>query len=157
MPLSSPSPLQSAANALCDTLSQSPPPPLPAILQHFTSTATAYEHGLPQLTPFLGRELPIPDYFTILADSLSFRNMQFKEYIVDEASGKVFVRGTGRFIWTATGEAWDECFVYLLDFVKDAGGMWKVGRYQVWADSGAAYLARIGRLKKVQGGEEELV
>lgn len=105
--------------------------------------------------------------------------MQFKEYIVDEGNDKVFVRGTGRFIWTTTGDAWDECFVYLLDFVEGRDG-WKVGRYQVWADSGAgefsfcferwrmwgswadasviAYLARIGELKKVQSGEgEELV
>ncbi|PUU77779.1 hypothetical protein B9Z19DRAFT_1127815 [Tuber borchii] len=156
MPGPSPSPLLTAATALCSTLSQSPPPPLPTILQHFTETATAYEHGLPQLAPFLGRELPIPDYFNILADNLSFRNMQFKEYIVDEENHKVFVRGTGRFIWTTTGDAWDECFVYLLDFVKGGGGDgWKVGRYQVWADSGAAYLARIGKLKKVQSGEGE--
>jgi len=66
--------------------------------------------------------------------------MQFKEYIVDEGNAKVFVRGTGRFVWTTTGEAWHECFVYLLDFVKDGDGDgdgWKVGRYQVWADSGA--------------------
>ena len=66
--------------------------------------------------------------------------MQFKEYIVDEGNNKVFVRGTGRFIWTTTGDAWDECFVYLLDFVKGGDG-WKVGRYQVWADSGAGRLS----------------
>ncbi|CUS12636.1 unnamed protein product [Tuber aestivum] len=155
MPTPTASPLLTAAMALCNTLSQSPPPALPTILQHFTATATAHEHGLPQLTPFLGRELPIPEYFTILAESLSFRNMRFEEYIVDDASSKVFVRGTGRFIWTATGQAWDECFVYLLDFVEDAGGGWKVGRYQVWGDSGAAYLARVGELKSVLGGGEE--
>ncbi|PWW73736.1 hypothetical protein C7212DRAFT_284122 [Tuber magnatum] len=155
MPTTTPSSLLTAATALCNTLSQSPPPQLPTILQHFTATATAHEHGLPQLTPFLGRELPIPDYFTILADNLSFRNMRFKEYIVDEANSKVFVRGTGRFVWTATGEAWDECFVYLLDFFEDAGGVWKVGRYQVWGDSGAAYLARVGELKNVLGEERE--
>ena len=63
--------------------------------------------------------------------------MQFKEYIVDEGNDKVFVRGTGRFIWTTTGDAWDECFVYLLDFVKGGGDGWKVRKYQVWADSGA--------------------
>ncbi|RPA94913.1 hypothetical protein L873DRAFT_1700046 [Choiromyces venosus 120613-1] len=151
---SSSSSLLTAAKSLCKTLSQSPPPPLSTILQHFTTTSTAHEHGLPQLTPFLGRELPIAEYFTLLADNLSFRNMKFEEFIVDEANAKVFVRGTGRFIWTNTGEAWDECFVYLLDYVKEEEG-WKVGRYQVWADSGAAYLARIGRLKKVLNGDGE--
>jgi len=84
--------------------------------------------------------------------------MGFKEYIVDEGNGKVFVRGTGRFIWTTTGEAWQECFVYLLDFVK-GGDEWKVGRYQVWADSGAGeafslfflFVLSVGRCVRFMG------
>ena len=43
------------------------------------------------------------------------------------------------------GQSWDEEFAYILDFDQSA----KVTDYQVWADSGAAYLARRGELKQV--------
>ncbi len=56
--------------------------------------------------------------------------------------GKVAVRGRARFTWTETGLSWDETFAYLLRFDARA----KLARYEVWADSGAAYLARRGEL-----------
>lgn len=39
-------------------------------------------------------------------------------------------------------QSWDETFTYSLDFDDEL----KVTDYQVWADSGAAYLARLGKL-----------
>lgn len=67
-------------------------------------------------------------------------------WVVDPAARKVACKGTARFKWTegiGEGQWWDEQFAYILDF-DDEG---KVTDYQVWADSGAAYLARLGQLK----------
>lgn len=68
-------------------------------------------------------------------------------WIVDVESGKVSVKGKARFTWTETGQSWDEVFVYVLGFDLGEEGDGKVVRYEVWADSGAAYLARKGMLK----------
>jgi hypothetical protein len=46
------------------------------------------------------------------------------------------VRGEARFTWKETGKGWDEVFAYRLGFVEE-DGLWKVGRYEVWADSGS--------------------
>lgn len=55
---------------------------------------------------------------------------------------KVFVKGQATFTWIKTAQSWDETFTYSLDFDDEL----KVTDYQVWADSGAAYLARLGKL-----------
>ncbi len=75
--------------------------------------------------------------------------MSFVEWVVDTEVNKVCCKGKAKFRWVEEGskgmenqEWWDESFVYMLDFDMDA----KVTDYQVWADSGAAYLARIGQL-----------
>jgi hypothetical protein len=62
--------------------------------------------------------------------------------MVDIEERKVAVKGEAEFKWIATENKWDETFVYVLDFDEED----KVKRYQVWADSGAAYLARKGEL-----------
>jgi len=49
------------------------------------------------------------------------------------------VRGRARFTWKSTGKAWDEIFVYRIQLDEEG----KVLVYEVWADSGAAYLASI--------------
>lgn len=68
-------------------------------------------------------------------------------WIVDEASMAVCLRGNAKFVWKSTGQAWDETFVYRIVVAEDAGGKGlKVQEYRVWADTGAAYLARLGRL-----------
>lgn len=54
----------------------------------------------------------------------------------------VSVVGKARFVWKTTGNGWDETFTYRLRFDQDA----KVVVYEVWADSGAAYLASRGEL-----------
>lgn len=59
---------------------------------------------------------------------------------------KVSVKGQAKFTWIETGQSWDETFTYSLDFDHEL----KVTDYQVWADSGAAYLARIGKLNDIR-------
>jgi hypothetical protein len=62
--------------------------------------------------------------------------MRFSDYIVDEVEKAVCVRGKASFTWKETGKGWDEVFAYRLGFVE-GDGLWKVGRYEVWADSGS--------------------
>lgn len=57
-------------------------------------------------------------------------------------NNKVSVKGRARFTWIETKQSWDETFTYALDFDPEL----KVTDYQLWADSGAAYLARLGKL-----------
>jgi hypothetical protein len=58
----------------------------------------------------------------------------------------VSVKGRAKFTWIETGQTWDETFTYSLDFDDES----KITNYQVWADSGAAYLARINKLDHVR-------
>jgi len=137
--------LQSAAEAFCEAFSQNKD--LDTILGHFSSQdeICAIEYGLPKLAPFLGRPFVGKDkvrgYFETIGALLSYSEIRFSEYVVDAESLKVSVKGNGRFMWKSTGVEWDEVFTYTLDF-DDA---FKVLRYQIWADSGAAYPARTGQ------------
>jgi hypothetical protein len=95
------------------------------------------------LAPFLGRPFNDPkDYFTLISELLTYDNMQFSEYMVDTEARKVNVKGKAKFTWLQTKQSWDEVFTYVLDFDDQA----KITCYQVWADSGACYLAREGKL-----------
>jgi hypothetical protein len=161
--------LLGAAKAFCDSFAQKKP--LDEILSHFSSSSSSssltaggeseilvHEHGLPQLAPFLGRDYRgiqgAREYFETVAQYLSYEDMRFVEFIADaeaEAGGRVAVRGRARFTWTETGQGWDETFVYVLRF--DARSR-KLVRYEVWADSGAAYLARRGQLEGGGVGKE---
>ncbi|KAI1742204.1 hypothetical protein F4680DRAFT_413217 [Xylaria scruposa] len=155
--------LLGVARAFCDSFAQKKS--LDEILSHFATTGggdevVVHEHGLPQLAPFLGRDFCGVDgareYFETVAKYLRYEDMQFVEFVVDtggqdetgdryeEGVGKVAVRGKARFTWNETNQSWDETFVYVLRF--DEGG--DLVRYEVWADSGAAYLARRGELGK---------
>ncbi|EPQ56345.1 hypothetical protein GLOTRDRAFT_138102 [Gloeophyllum trabeum ATCC 11539] len=140
--------LLKAAQALCDDFAAKKD--LDALLAHFSTThqATAVEHGEPCLAPFLGRPFTghdsIRKYFQLLQEHLSYEDMRFSEWVVDAEAGRVAVKGQADFTWTATQEAWSETFHYALDFDEEL----KVTDYQVWADSGAAYLARKGRLSE---------
>ena len=132
---------------------------------------TAHEHGLPLLAPFLGRMFmgrngpnSVEEYFKLLQKYLTYENMSFGkaprsigcvipiciaigEWVVDTEVRRVSVKGTAKFKWiegVGDGHWWDEKFAYMLDF-DDEG---KVTDYQVWADSGATYLAWKGRLNQ---------
>ena len=141
-----------AAQSLCDDFASKKD--VASLLSHFSRTVqpSAIEHGEPLLAPFLGRRFVgiggIQSYFELLAQHLTYQNMRFSEYVVDVEERKVAVKGQAEFTWTASGDAWDETFAYVLDFDEQA----KVVRYQVWADSGAAYLARIGELDRKRKG-----
>jgi hypothetical protein len=105
-----------------------------------------FEHGLPQLAPFLGRSFQgvqgVKVYFAVVADLLSYQEMSFADYIVDAELRVVSVRGKAKFTWNTTGKSWDEVFIYRLQLDEEG----KILVYEVWADSGAAYLASKGEL-----------
>ena len=114
----------------------------------------------------------------MLGDELGFEDMEFdpeEQWVVDTETMAVVVRGRARFWSKKSGEGWDETFVYRLGMAEDvyededgagagAGGSGgkrglKVQEYLVWADTGAAYLARMKRLEEevveqVQGKEK---
>ncbi|GLB33477.1 hypothetical protein LshimejAT787_0103610 [Lyophyllum shimeji] len=127
------------------------------LLSHFSTThkATAIEHGEPALAPFLGRPFVgiggVREYFETIASLLSYEEMHFSEFVVDPEARKVAMKGRARFTWMSTGESWDETFSYILDFDEDR----KVAVYQVWADSGAAYLASKGKLDDTRKKKDE--
>ncbi|KAJ5970542.1 uncharacterized protein N7479_000460 [Penicillium vulpinum] len=131
------------------------------LLSTFTTSPKplVHEHGLPQLAPFLGRPFTgqdgIATYFKLLSSLLSIKNMAFEpeeSWVVDESCMAVSLRGTATFVWKESRQAWDETFVYRIKLAVDGGGgrsgegRLAVCEYQVWADTGAAYLARLGRL-----------
>ncbi|KAK6521176.1 hypothetical protein TWF506_001403 [Arthrobotrys conoides] len=135
-----------AAESLCNDFATKADPP--SMLSHFASTVTAFEHGDPHFAPFIGREFKGPEgmkeYFGFLGKYLAYENMSFGEYFIDEKKSKVSVKGKGRFTWVSTGVSWDEGFTYTLDFITEDSQL-KVSRYQVWADTGALHLARLGQ------------
>jgi hypothetical protein len=138
--------LLSSAESLCSAFASKQP--LETVLSRFSTThqKTVIEHGLPSLAPFLGRIFNDPkEYFTLISTLLSFENMEFSEYMVDTELRRVNVKGKAKFTWVETGQAWDEVFTYILDFDHEA----KVTDYQVFADTGACYLARVGKLEEV--------
>ncbi|PLN82494.1 hypothetical protein BDW42DRAFT_192906 [Aspergillus taichungensis] len=142
---------------LCKAFSTASSPETLASAFTHTPPPLAHEHGLPALAPFLGRDFTgtegIKRYFALVASELSFEGMVFddeREWVVDGVAMAVALRGRARFVCRATGEGWDETFAYRVG-VGFEGGMWKVTEYRVWADTGAAYLARRGQLGGVIG------
>ncbi|RPD64242.1 hypothetical protein L226DRAFT_552146 [Lentinus tigrinus ALCF2SS1-7] len=147
--------LLQSAQALCDAFAAKAD--VDTLLSYFSAThqISAFEHGLPALAPFLGRTFSgragansVASYFELLQEYLTYDNMSFGTWVVDAEAQRVAVKGRAKFTWTegeGKGQSWDEQFAYILDFDQDA----KVTDYQVWADSGAAYLARRGELSKV--------
>ena len=57
------------------------------LFPHFAENVLTFEHGLPELAPFLGREFRgmhgLGEYFTILATTLSYENMRITGMFVD--------------------------------------------------------------------------
>mmetsp|Transcript_2153 Transcript_2153/g.3029 ORF Transcript_2153/g.3029 Transcript_2153/m.3029 type:complete len:151 (-) Transcript_2153:39-491(-) len=139
--------LLTTAHALCDAFANKAP--LDKVLNQFaldSDDTFCFEHGLSRLAPFLGKKFSgkdgVKEYFTIISNLLSYQDMKFSDYIVDVDAAVVSVRGEATFLWKSTGNRWEEVFTYRLRFDK-AG---KITAYEVWADSGAAYLASKGEL-----------
>lgn len=149
--------LLASASAFCNAFASQAP--VDEILTHFSQShlVSAREHGLPLLAPFLGRQFSglngsptsVEAYFKLLQKYIRYEDMSFGEWVVDSEARKVSCKGKARFVWTegvGDGQWWDEQFAYILDFDQEG----KVTDYQVWADSGAAYLAWTGKLKQRQ-------
>lgn len=147
-------------------------------MSHFTRSPlpTIHEHGHPTFAPFLGRTFTgldgIGRYFELLQEHLEIQDVEFDGedlWVVDTESMAVCVRGNARFMWRKTGDAWDETFCYRIGLAEemeedDGGGgvdggsgkgKLKVQEYLVWSDTGAAYLARLGKLREIQEGREK--
>ena len=136
-----------SAQAFCNAFSEKQD--VEILLAYFSTThqVSAIEHGLPVLAPFLGKRFTgisgIRQYFELIGSLLSYNNISFSEYLVDSETMKVSVKGVATFTWLNTGQSWDEVFTYTLDFDDEL----KLVQYQVWADSGAAFLAAQGKLR----------
>lgn len=143
------SPLRTAAVQFCTAFAQKAD--IADILNHFSTThqITVIEHGNPRLAPFLGKPFVgidgVQKYFETISTLLSYQDIKFSEFTVDSESSRVACRGHGKFTWLSTGDSWEETFAYMLDFDEEN----KITDYQVWADSGSAYLASLGQLKEV--------
>ncbi|KAJ3548824.1 hypothetical protein NMY22_g1108 [Coprinellus aureogranulatus] len=139
-PLSRPQ-LKGAAQAFCDAFAEKKDVDYIVSLFSTTTPISAIEYGDPAQAIFLGRTFHgqdgLKEYFGAITHLLSYEDMSFSEYVVDEEARKVAVKGKAKFTWKETGKSWDETFSYVLDF--DEGG--KLTRYQVWSDTGSAYMA----------------
>lgn len=139
--------LISAAGSFCDAFANQKP--FEDIFKHFSRSekVLALEHGLPELAPFLGRKFEgsggVQEYFSLISSKLRYENMWFDNYIVDSGNNQVSVRGHAKFCDAATNQAWDEVFAYQLAFDSE----YKVVVYEIWSDTGAAYLASKGQLQ----------
>ncbi|EKV19042.1 Transcription elongation factor, TFIIS/CRSP70, N-terminal, sub-type [Penicillium digitatum] len=151
--------------ALLKALANPSPTSPKDLLSTFTTLPKplVHEHGLPQLVPFLGRPFTgqdgIETYFKLISTLLSIKNMVFEpeeNWVVDASCMAVSLCGSATFVWKETQQAWDETFVYRIKLTVDSGsaeGRLAVCEYQVWADTGAAYLARLGRLGNLSGSQ----
>ena len=152
--------------ALLKALTTPTTSPTTTLLSTFTTLPTPliHEHGLPQLAPFLGRSFTGTDgiarYFQLLSEHLDIKSMTFEPeetWVIDESAMTICLRGDVTLIWKSTQQAWDETFAYRIAVARDVSdqigkaGELRVWEYIVWADTGAAYLARLGRLGELVG------
>ena len=134
-----------SAQSLCNDFANKEP--LDKVLSNFSTqqggnNIFCFEHGdANSSVPFLGRPFVgmggARQYFELIASLLSYTSMRFTDYFVDVEMAAVSVQGEATFTWKSTGKSWDEVFTYRLRFDSDG----KVTKYEVWADSLAAYLA----------------
>jgi hypothetical protein len=146
------------------------------ILTHFTTSPppVVHEYGnrhLQSQLPFIGRDFiglsGVGEYFDLLAEHLSYSDMGFDsedDWVVDPQNMTVCLRGCARFTHKATGQSWNEVFMWRVSLSEDLGesepdpgqGL-KVQDYRVWADTGAAFLASRGEWNDIvaQGRGED--
>ncbi|KAL2263733.1 hypothetical protein VTK26DRAFT_5377 [Humicola hyalothermophila] len=139
-----------SATAFCNAMAEQAP--RDQILSLFTRdrpSIRVLEHGLPgQEAPFIGRQFRgvegLDEYMELLLpEYLTYKDMSFDEYLVDGEKRKVTARGSGRFTWKETEQSWSEQIVYILAFDDEH----KVTTWEIWADSGALVLAKMGKLR----------
>ncbi|KAL4800604.1 hypothetical protein BDV19DRAFT_74077 [Aspergillus venezuelensis] len=159
MPAHTRTTLISATKSLLDAFSSGAD--TPTLLSTFTTSPvpTIHEHGLKELAPFLGRPFTgqeqLKTYFGLLSEHLGIEDASFdreEQWAVDSESMVVALRGKARFKSIKTGQAWDEVFAYRVEIAEEEGSReLKVRKYEVWADTGAAYLALKGELRGLTG------
>ena len=136
--------LSDAARRFCDDFAHNQT--VDTLITHFSDACEVFEHGLSRFAPFLGTPFTghdgVRSYFDTVAALITYADMHFSEYIVDDVVGKVSVKGRATFTWIATHESWDETFAYVLDFDDQN----KIACYQIWGDTGALHLASKGHL-----------
>ncbi|KAJ1337570.1 hypothetical protein MN608_00423 [Microdochium nivale] len=150
--------------------SSSSPGPEILALEHGLATPALATHRT-ALLPFLGQAFRgaegVQRYFETVGGALDYDDMRFSlasddeekgfheysPFVVDVEGRQVCVKGRARFTARATGQSWDESFIYKLGYTFEkgqaeggAGGGWKVVRFEVWADPAGAYLATRGEL-----------
>ena len=112
-------------------------------LKYYTleEPVSVHEDAVPQFAPFLGRNFvgihDVREHFATILSSASYGRMIFKDHIADIRSRQVSVRGQAVFTSEISGQSWNEIFIYVLDFDNED----RVKRYQIWADTGAAFIA----------------
>ncbi|KAA1477689.1 hypothetical protein DENSPDRAFT_885300 [Dentipellis sp. KUC8613] len=122
------------------------------IVDHLSKSQSpeVIEYGLTFLAPFLGRPFVgaegVANYFNTIGTLLTWKDMGYSEHVVDPVARKVSAKGKATWTWKSTGQSWPETFTTTVDFDEEL----KVTRYQVWADSGAAYLASRGELRNAE-------
>ncbi|KAL4884819.1 hypothetical protein BJY04DRAFT_170861 [Aspergillus karnatakaensis] len=137
---------------------------LNTLLSTFTVSpaAIAHEHGHPKLATFLGRTFRghkgVGEYFTLVERQMRIKEMEFNrecDWVVDAEKKTVCLRGRGVWENKLTSEQWVEIFAYRVELAeeewegcKDKGEL-KVKSYEVWADTGAAFLAEKGKLRNM--------
>ncbi|KAK3938377.1 hypothetical protein QBC46DRAFT_167723 [Diplogelasinospora grovesii] len=156
------------ARAFCDSFAAHASPD-EMIAKHFSAKFLPYrndisvlEHGVPQIAPFVGRKFQgksgVRKYFETVSQYLTYDNVSFldSDFMVDPQTYKVAVRGKGRFTWKSTGQSWIESIHYQLSFAElEIGCLMRLVSYEVWADTGAAYLASKGLLDVSEGSDSD--
>jgi hypothetical protein len=127
--------------------------PVDEYLEHFSPDSeevSAVEHGLGSLylAPYVGQNFEgrsgVREYFGWKREIVKTISLRFEDYIVDVEAGVVSVRCRGRFLWRETQNEWEEVSTARMSFNERN----LVTKFEYWGDTGAAFLASRGKLRK---------
>lgn len=139
------------ARSLCVSICMKAP--VDEYLEHFAPDeegVSAVEHGLGSmyLAPYVGQIFEgrsgVREYFGWKREIVKTISLRFEEYVVDDEAGVVSVRCRGKFLWRETQNEWEEVSTARLTF----GEKGMVTKFEWWGDTGAAFLASRGKLRK---------
>lgn len=143
--------LLKAARSLCVSICMKAP--VDEYLEHFSPDSeevSAVEHGLGSLylAPYVGQNFEgrsgVREYFGWKREIVKTISLRFEDYIVDVEAGVVSVRCRGRFLWRETQNEWEEVSTARMTFNERN----LVTKFEYWGDTGAAFLASRGKLRK---------
>ncbi|KAL4873539.1 hypothetical protein BDV12DRAFT_80300 [Aspergillus spectabilis] len=156
-------PLINATSALTTAFASRAP--LGTLVSQFTvlPAAQAREHGHPKLGTFMGHTFighkGVGEYFNLVEKQMRLREIIFddeSDWVVDTEKSVVCLRGKARWQDKLSEEEWDEIFAYRVALAEEESeqskekGELKVRFYEVWADTGAAFLANGGSLRHLE-------